>query len=300
MENLQSNLLERSIKSLVDSSNPSLSFSVFQWNVLARCYSNPKHYPNALPEQVTFEYRKEFIEKELKSLDADIICLQEVDERDLNFFSDICPTDKFKLSYVKKIYSQDGSLIIFKNKFDLIKELSLNLFEEDGILWQNQILNIVVLSLLHEDKQVILIICCVHLKAGPLERRARTLQSIQISNELTKLKQEYESKDSVVGIVISGDFNDVMDSSPLVNLLSNGFASAITEGFTCYHSFPLLFGVTYTYKGMLDYILYNDKLQVISKLEPPKKDKIKSGIPTATYPSDHISLFCTLKFLTSK
>jgi mRNA deadenylase, exonuclease subunit and related nucleases len=82
----QTNLLHQEIKEINQIQNSRHAFSVMQWNTLARCCAIPAHHPKASQEHLNFEYRKELIAQEIRSYQADIICLEEVDSRDLEFF----------------------------------------------------------------------------------------------------------------------------------------------------------------------------------------------------------------------
>ena len=58
------------------------------------------------------------IAQEIKSFDADFVCLQEVDQRDLDFFVKDCTGEDYGFSFVKKNQSYDGSLFFWKkNRF---------------------------------------------------------------------------------------------------------------------------------------------------------------------------------------
>lgn len=66
------------------SSSPSLpskkqkDIRLVTWNVLAPQFSHPKKYPWCASEHLSWPYREELIQSELARIDADIVCLQEI------------------------------------------------------------------------------------------------------------------------------------------------------------------------------------------------------------------------------
>ena len=57
------------------------------------------------------------------------------------------------------------------------------------------------------------------------------------------------------------------------------------------HAFPLLFGLTFSYQGVIDFILHSKNLAVVEYLESPSKENIgKNSVPHIHYPSDHLDL----------
>merc|ERR1712203_367084 len=53
-------------------------FKVLDWNVLAEIYATESQYPYSEKWALSWHFRKHLILEEIKSIDADIICLQEV------------------------------------------------------------------------------------------------------------------------------------------------------------------------------------------------------------------------------
>ena len=54
------------------------AFSVVSYNILADCHTKPSYYPYRDPKYLEQDSRHGVLMAELKALDADIFCLQEV------------------------------------------------------------------------------------------------------------------------------------------------------------------------------------------------------------------------------
>ena len=63
----------------LDDSDVADSFTVLDWNILCDKYVNPTHYPWVPQKALQWEYRRDLIIEEIKSRDADVLCLQEID-----------------------------------------------------------------------------------------------------------------------------------------------------------------------------------------------------------------------------
>jgi len=61
---------------------PSETFSVATYNLLADCYASPSYFKLTHPSTLSWRNRKEAVLEVLDALDADILCLQEVDHFD--------------------------------------------------------------------------------------------------------------------------------------------------------------------------------------------------------------------------
>src|SRR5688572_6742310 len=104
-------LFNREIKDIPHENTGKLKISVLQWNTLARCYSRAHYHPKLKPEIVSFDYRKNLIAEEIKTLNADLVCLEEVDETDLDFYKEVCNEETYSFRYAKKHFSKDGNCI---------------------------------------------------------------------------------------------------------------------------------------------------------------------------------------------
>jgi mRNA deadenylase, exonuclease subunit and related nucleases len=165
------NLLNRKILTISDPKYSKLKFTVLQWNALPRCYSNPTSYPRAQPEHVNFDYRKDMISQEIRSFDADLVCLEEIDTTDIDFFKSLFNTQKYHFLYEKKVYSNDAVVLAVNKKFEVIEtERVVHLKSDDPNDFDNQVSLVAVLKYSEKNFNYYAIVSVVHVKAGPIYR----------------------------------------------------------------------------------------------------------------------------------
>jgi len=272
-----------------------------QWNTLATCYEFQWKYPKPIRQYVDFSYRKDLIAQEISSYNADIICLEEVDSHDLEFFITIFPYGTYSNHYSKKTYSRDGSLIFIRKTFQIEEAENFSHYKSNGVDLDNPVSNCVVIK---TNNNCYIIVVATHLKAGIFCRSNRKLQAEQLADFVVKKKQKYlellgnNQKD--LAVVICGDLNDDPTSSPILALTTNKKLQLQSPFDTMNYTsvcplpiIPYLFTFVMISKSTIDYILHSDNIQVTKKISEAKDADIgDKGLPVKEYPSDHISLFC--------
>ena len=94
--------------------------SLISWNVLANCYIFPDGYRYVDRKLLGWSHRRDKVRQILKSRDADIVCLQEVDRP-----NDVAQ-DLFSMGYKDIVFEQrccgrqDGLLIAYKSCFNIL------------------------------------------------------------------------------------------------------------------------------------------------------------------------------------
>jgi len=69
-----------------------------------------------------------------------------------------------------------------------------------------------------------------------------------------------------------------------------------------FHEEPFTLFQTYgdnlfTIKNTFDYVFHSENLWLVQKIGPPLKEKLRDdGLLSQEFPSDHLSLYCTLSF----
>lgn len=216
------------------------SFRVVTYNVLSSVYTDTdlgKAMFNSCPEYaISLSYRKLLLLKEISGYNADLICLQEVDEslfeRDLSL---ILSYHNLEGIFLKKGGSvREGIAIFFRNaRFRVLdnKEYALgtDLKNMDCLrnIWEvvtkheavakrfterTTVFQVIIL----QDKETgnILLLGNTHLYFHPNADHIRLLQAgmcIYIINDMIpKLKQDYPDK--TVSVIFCGDFNSTPDS----------------------------------------------------------------------------------------
>jgi len=300
-------LLNRQIKYIKRTQNSQLKFSVLQWNTLAKCYTSTKHFPTVAEEFLDFNYRKDFIQQEIKSFNADIICLQEVDVRDLEFFKSLYSEQEYSFSWIKKPHSKDGiCIMIRKEKFEVVDTELIIHTKEDRIQQENLVSQVVVAKHTNQNCQAYVIVASCHFKAATLanpctDTRVRQASQIMevMENKRQKCLNQLGAKEENVISLVCGDFNDSPNSAPVHEFLKNkeiGFKGAFdTEPYTLFQKYG---SRDYIIKSVLDHVLYSKNLVLTKKISPPEEELVEEkGLVCENFPSDHLSLFAEFSLL---
>ena len=309
MEELNGFLLNRQVRSIADAQNAKLNFSVFQWNTLAKCLTSSKSFPHVPAEYLDFNYRKNLISQEIKKASADIICLEEVDDRDLEFFKSIYKEEEYSLSFAKKPQARDGIIIMMKKPmFEVIEIETIVHTKEDATKKENLASHLVVAKHKSQDFEAYFIVAACHFKCGRSDEAiaTRVRQASQIMEAIEKRRQNFidsvgVSKDNIVTIVC-GDLNDAPEQPSVAEFLKNkdtGFKGAsFDDPFTlCQKYGPR----DYVLKVVVDHIFYSKNTILTKKLSPAVEGAIgEQGLLGDTYPSDHLSLFAEFSFVENK
>jgi len=299
-----SHLLGRQIQEISQVKDSKFLLRVLQWNCLARCYTSPKHFPTLSREIVEFDNRKDLISQEIKSYQADVICLEEVDKTDLKFFRGLYPEEEYSFSYAKKPHSRDGTCIMIKKTFEVIEEEIIEHTNEENQK-DNLISQLVVAKHFDKGLQVCLIVATCHLKADTWTSscsHTRLRQAKQIVEAIEKKQKKcleiLGQKKENIFVIVCGDFNDHPGTKPTEEFLKRrelGLKSAYHD--TEYTLFQMYGFNEYTLKSVVDYVMYSDNLILTKKMNPTEPDRIgPDGLLAKEYPSDHLSLFCELAF----
>jgi len=122
------------VNNINDHEKPAFTFSILTYNCLASNLAEPKYFPYTNPAHLDFSYRSKLFERELQSLNADIICLQEMHKDDLQQW--LSPFLS-QLGYSNGCFAErggtkakDGVVLFFKQeKFKLLNHYRLGYFD---------------------------------------------------------------------------------------------------------------------------------------------------------------------------
>jgi mRNA deadenylase 3'-5' endonuclease subunit Ccr4 len=122
------------IKGADDQPAPISTFTILTYNCLASNLAETEYFPKTNPAHLDFAYRLKLFEREFKSFNADIVCLQEMHKD--NFQQWLSPFLS-QLGYNEGSFAErggakakDGVVIFFKrDKFKLIKQHRLGYFD---------------------------------------------------------------------------------------------------------------------------------------------------------------------------
>ena len=221
-----------------DHPTPTSTFTILTYNCLASNLAEHQYFPQTNPAHLDFSYRSKLFERELQSLNADIVCLQEMHRDDLhNWLSPFLS----QLGYDNGTFAErggskakDGVVIFFKrNKFKLITQHRLGYFDIAQSQFPNQAAlatyNAALFCLFQiqndqanesNKEQQQIWICTTHLNWNHTLPATQLFQIRTLFSELTRLNKE--TSDSP--FVIVGDFNS-QPNSVVHDYIRNGFVA---------------------------------------------------------------------------
>lgn len=304
----------KSFDNISDLSNVQHDISIIHFNMLADslCFDNGKptfpHLKN--PEEIlSWERRCKLILKCLEQVNADFICMVEVDKfEDLLASLMECGYDGI---FAKKNSEdhQDGCAIFYKrNKWNLEGREWKSLAEghsQIGLYGYFASIKPMQQSL-DDSKQCFLTVVSTHLKAkeGATNENVRMKEIVSLVDGVRELEPRITTltpsgkitlKNYSKRVIIAGDFNDVPQSPPMQ--LFEKQLSGFFWGDA--HKAEIAKGDHYTtYKRRkktiircIDYIKYTkNTLCLMDNLPLPKAICFPQGLPTYDHPSDHLLL----------
>ena len=228
-------LIPRELKNL--SGTNSSTIRILQYNILADAlsHSTPNQNFCKVPQDcLSWSFRSQQLLKQIKSFNADVLCLEEVEEKHFTDF--LVPSfPEYQTCHVPKKDSpcfhyadnngSDGVALFFRtSRFTLKEAVQQYLHDEDGKEGKNPILVNVL-----EDKQSLgsqLIVAVTHFKAkhGFEERRkAQAESSIAV---LRNVSLKYPE----ASVFFCGDFNGEPNEPFYAALQEAGYKSSFVEG----------------------------------------------------------------------
>ena len=302
------NLFKRNLQVITEVTNPKLRFSIMQWNALASCCATTWKYPSVDSKYVDFNYRRELLKKEIASFNADIVCLEEVDQKDVEFFNSIFYEKEYHRFFSKKNFSEDGVCLFVRKTFEIVESEAFTHLKANDRDPDNQVSHAAILKYTSQNEDYYILVGVSHLQAFKFYGYIRKRQAAQLVAHLERKKQEYSKllggKQEKICTIVCGDLNDYPNSLPIQEFRSSkdlDLKSAFDDAkFTVYRIFPIipkLFSIGIPYKGTVDFILHSGNLVVTKKAEDPTDEEVgNKGLPSSQYPSDHLSLFCEVAF----
>jgi mRNA deadenylase 3'-5' endonuclease subunit Ccr4 len=203
------------------------------YNILAPIWTNPANCDWCPAWALEWSYRRAIILKELLAYDADIICLQEVDNQ--GFEKDLHP-ELAKHEYegiFKENGSREGTAIFWRRKrFGLVdsKSLTFNdtatsprdetdlydkIKERLKVIHHHNVAQLLLLKEKSTGKHIA--VANTHLYWGsdpvPLIYQLQIIQVSIIMQELQELLSEYKLSDENSAILFTGDFNSTLENA---------------------------------------------------------------------------------------
>ncbi|KAJ1923856.1 Glucose-repressible alcohol dehydrogenase transcriptional effector [Tieghemiomyces parasiticus] len=192
--------------------------SVLSYNILSSKYASPQMYGYVPSWVLTWEYRKEFILQEIQALNADVVCLQEVEASQYEeFFRDqlssgggyagtFWPKSRARTMTDQERKGVDGCAIFYKaTKFNLIEKHVLEFqqaalqrkdFEKSDDAFNRFMTkdNITGFALLeHKAKHTRLLVANSHIHWDPEFTDVKVVQVAMLMEEVERLTKLYGS-----------------------------------------------------------------------------------------------------------
>ena len=254
---------------------------VASYNVLANSYIKLEWYTRSNPEVLQWENRKNLLTKKITEINADIICLQEVETDAFEVLENSLKKSYSGVYYKKGYDKPDGCATFFrKDKLSLKNEHAVYYSDEaKGKINSGHL----ALVLDFEFDVGMLRVANTHLKWDN-KNKGRHLGYKQI----TELIDSHIKKDShSYGWVMCGDFNAQPNSFVIKEVLKNNFEDAYAnkEQPTCNPNGRA---------KRIDFIFHST--QIVSS--PTKLPTIEdtTPLPSEVEPSDHLAIMAELTF----
>ncbi|EKX50049.1 hypothetical protein GUITHDRAFT_85586 [Guillardia theta CCMP2712] len=212
-----------------DITSSDFKFRIASYNVLAQCYAKNKHFTRSKAEHLRWDVRRRALVEVIHELDADIVCLQEVD----NY-------EKFWLKEMRKLgytgcYKQrnspakfDGCATFFRSTaFECMSVSSIEFDSEPDAGGGQQVEghpdfathNVALLTMLRPRRSSNVNKCCMclanaHLFWDPTYEELKIAQARALVKAAEELSTSSESKSSIgwIPIILAGDFNSTPES----------------------------------------------------------------------------------------
>lgn len=298
--------------------------SMVTWNLLAPTYATETKFPWASKQALSWSHRRQLIVQQLTAIDADIVCLQEVE-----------------VAQWDELYAQlhglgyDGVLQETRNGHPVA---CATLFKRDQLVCvrtesrSRAMIAVAEMAPRHASagaagdaqQRQRLYVANVHLEAGPQKEQQRLLQ---LGSLLKRLRMQAEADGTSASspaaappLIIAGDFNCEPQSAPHAMLSARpgdgapGSGAASLKGAVAaaaasllplhdaYASCPPPWGPalrsTFRNGRVLDYIFTSSAVEVLRTMpvSPIAGSASPHRLPSDTHPSDHMPLGALLRW----
>ncbi len=263
-------------------------FTLVSYNVLAAAYVRPEWYPCSPPHFLLPEQRLLSLAEKLVELNADILCLQEVEQNSFGVFEQRLAPLGYVGEFAMKANGRPDGCAIFLRRAEVKCARMVRQVFADAHLTRarhpsGHIAQIAVLRVAGR----MLGVANIHLKWDPPDKRREEqfglFQANQILEHGMTLAPECE------GWIICGDFNAAKDSDPLRAFELAGFKpshSAERHGATCNAN---------RRARMIDFVLHDAALRVTP--QPLAGVDDETALPGPGQPSDHVPVGVAIEWV---
>ncbi|XP_034111709.1 protein angel [Drosophila albomicans] len=280
------------------------TFKLISYNILAQdlLMEHMHLYLDRPQELLTWHSRLQKLQREIIKLDADILCLQEMQHNHLPLLVQrLTASSGKRLEYVYKKKTgnrTDGCAIIYDSyKFKLLHQRAVELYDASvPLLDRDNVALLAKFRLKQSEEPKEVIVATTHLLFNPRRSDVRCAQVAKVLNELRHFATN-STTDKTTPVILTGDFNSEIESSPMYLAQAQGTEPSALN-------FKILDPGDFTASTFqdawitVDYIMHSDaphakhKLQVLSVYLLPKIGTCANAgnIPNYYLGSDHYSL----------
>jgi mRNA deadenylase 3'-5' endonuclease subunit Ccr4 len=261
----------------------STSVTIVSYNILAEAYTKPGYFPYAPQQVLDWSFRCNNLIKEMTELNADVLCLQEVDRYE-DLRNALHPLGYNSVFLRRTGRRKDGCATFFKNHLTLVRDVSLSFNDYcEQHLRQDNVALILELRC-PNGKNFFVGNTHLYYKDENVKRQ----QALDIVREATLL--------STKNVILCGDFNTREKTFVYEYMHNNGFESL-------YHNKEINTSADsecpYTSFGGkpldLDYIFASQDItqRCIRVMRLPDKNL---ALPNRHHSSDHVPIAVTIAF----
>jgi CCR4-NOT transcription complex subunit 6 len=258
------------------------SFRVTSYNVLADAYATKRLYPAIDPELLSWQRRRPAVVARMAQLNSEVICLQEVQERDWPGLAEDFARRGWHGHFARKGRERpDGCALLCRSTLRFAGMEPV--YFEDGIGGALSSGHLALIGSL-ETPAGIVHIATTHLRWQAASSEPDEHIGYRQADQL--LKRCAELMPNSAGIVVCGDFN-VTPASPVVERFTRcGFVDAYASSpqFTCNPNGRA---------ARIDYIFASAGLEPVPEAIPELSDQ--TPLPNLDEPSDHLPLTAALR-----
>ena len=262
-----------------------MGFTAATYNVLASAYVRPQFFPHTPPQLLDPIWRRPAIARHVAALDADLICMQEVE---VEMFEEIerqlAPSGYAGALALKAGGKPDGCAVFIRSgTFELVRVERLEY--DDGTPEMPASGHVAQLAVLKESGGL-LGVANTHLKwhppGTPPERRYGLRQMRHLLD--ARIRRAPECR----GWIVCGDFNVTSEDAVIEELARAGFAFShmAIGGATCNSN---------RHAKMIDYLFHDAGLASTAVALPALSDS--TPLPGPGEPSDHVAVTARLQWI---
>jgi mRNA deadenylase 3'-5' endonuclease subunit Ccr4 len=258
------------------------SFRLASYNILANSYIKPQWYPDVDPGMLDWGWRGPALTEKIERLDADIVCLQEVEQVVFDALFDRLSAKSYAGVFARKRQGKPDGCAVFFRPCGLQFVESESFYFHDGLAGAPDSGHLALIATFESEAGVIKV-AGTHLKWGqedkPLEEHLGHRQAKEM------IAQRIKTDHTSYAWVICGDFNAQPNHPILRHFADAGFVDAYRghEQDTCNSNHRA---------KRIDFILHTSGLNA----SPVKLIEIDdlTPLPSIMEPSDHLALTATL------